>query len=191
MFFFHFGKKNLFHHTLRTTNRESPRKKKKMIVDDSSDDEVVGMVYDVPDGEEDCGDDLLMNESSGDDENEASYGHNDVDGYEEMADASNDEEDCEFNDVIRNKSKKKRFVLRIAHGKSNASGFTTESDWVEPTDDENKSVDNVSSVAEDDSVPNDDQEENECILSNDDEGTSWCIILFIDVTVNSVYTSFL
>ena len=156
--------------------------------DDSSDDEIVGVVYDVPDGDEDCGDDLLMNESSGDDESEASYGHNDVDGYEEMADASNDKEDSEYNDVMHNKPKKKRFVLRIAHGKSNAPGFTTESDWVEPTDDENKSVDNVSSVAEDDSVPNDDQEENEFLLSDNDEGTSWCIILFIDVTVNSVYT---
>ena len=61
--FFHFGKKISFYHVLTTTNRESPRKKKKMPAadcDDSSDDEIVGVVYDVLDGDEDCGDDLLM-----------------------------------------------------------------------------------------------------------------------------------
>ena len=177
--FFHFGKKISFYHVLTTTNRESPRKKKKMPAadcDDSSDDEIVGVVYDVPDGDEDCGDDLLMDESSWDDASEASYGHDDVDDYEEMVDASNDEVDSEYNDVVHNKPKKKRFVLRIADGKSNAPGFTTESDWVETTDDENNSVDAASSVVDDDSASNEDQGENECLSSVEDEGTSWCTI---------------
>lgn len=143
---------------------------------DSSDDEIVGVVYDVPDGDEDCGDDLLMDESSWDDASEASYGHDDVDDYEEMVDASNDEVDSEYNDVVHNKPKKKRFVLRIAHGKSNAPGFTTESDWVETTDDENNSVDAASSVVDDDSASNEDQGENECLSSDEDEGSSWCTI---------------
>ena len=140
--------------------------------DDSSDDEIVGVVYDVPDGDEDCGDDLLMDESSWDDASEASYGHDDVDDYKEMVDASNDEVDSEYNDVVHNKPKKKRFVLRIAHGKSNAPGFTTESDWAETTDNGMNSDSDDSSMDEDDIALNDDKKEDDSISSSEDEGTS-------------------
>ena len=89
--------------------------------------------------------------------------------------------------MMHNKPKKKIFVLRIAHGKSNAPGFTTESDWVETADNENNSVDAASSVVDDDSASNDDQEENECLLSDDDEGTSWCtIFLLMSLSTQSI-----
>ncbi len=81
--------------------------------------------------------------------------------------------------MMHNQPKKIRFVLRIAHGKSNAPGFTTESDWVKTTNDENNSVEAGSSVVDDDSVSNNDQEESECLSSNDDEGTSWRTIFLL------------
>jgi len=160
-------------------NRESPTKKKKTPVldsDDSSDDEIIGAVYDVHGGDDANGDDALKDDSS-DDGDDANYDNQEVDGDDDkLLDASNGEVDSEYNEVVNDKPMKKRFVLRIAHGKSNAPGFTTESDWVETTDDENNSVDAASSVVDDDSASNDDKEENECLLSDDDEGTSWCTI---------------
>ena len=172
--FFHI-RKNFSSYYVLTMNRESPTKKKKTPApdsDDSSDDDIIGVVYGVHDGDDANGDDALKDDPS-DDGDDANYDNQEVDGDDDkLLDASNGEVDSEYNEVVKDKPMKKRFVLRIAHGKSNAPGFTTESDWAETSDNGMNSDSDDSSMDEDDIALNDDKKEDDSISSSEDEGTS-------------------